>query len=162
MADDKSKNLRPGNQDHEKKHKHEKAEGRDKSKIISMSLNKPLLDKIDALQKERGFSSRSEAIRHCLLAYTKDIEKPPPEDAHGLFLISISYYTSVQRLLDLQNITKDFSSDILLNSRVRASETVTVTIFVLKTSYKFAKMLFEKLSGVKGLIDKIIFSLNIE
>lgn len=42
------------------------------SEIISMSLDEPTLKELDNLQKELGFSGRSETIRQCVRLFSND------------------------------------------------------------------------------------------
>ncbi|MFQ6011242.1 MAG: nickel-responsive transcriptional regulator NikR [Nitrososphaerales archaeon] len=42
--------------------------------IVSMSLTDPLLEKVDLLVKDKGFSSRSEAIRDALRNYLSEYD----------------------------------------------------------------------------------------
>ena len=132
-----------------------------KSEIISISLSKTLLETLDSIQDDRNFQSRSEVIRHCLQAYSKDLETVQEQDTTvGTYMIGISYYTAKTKPADLQDIIKDFSSDVIHTNRIMASSSVTMLLFILKTSINLARIFFEKLSSVRGLLDKKFFSLR--
>lgn len=138
----------------------EDSESKMKSEIISMSLSKSLLEKVDQLQVEREFSSRSEVIRHCLLQYTQDVDKKLSDDTSGTFIVGISYYSKKSKPADILGVIKDFSNDIILTSRYNASSEVTVIIYLLNTKLALVKMFFEKLSAIKGLMDKKLFTIR--
>lgn len=132
-----------------------------KSEIISISLSKALLDKLDGIQNDRNFQSRSEVVRHCLQTYSKDLETVHEHDSVvNTYIIGISYYTAKTRPSDVQDIIKDFSADVVHTNRFAVSQAVTMVLFVLKTSMSLARVFFEKLSSIKGLIDKKFFSLK--
>ncbi|MEX2682154.1 MAG: CopG family ribbon-helix-helix protein [Candidatus Sigynarchaeota archaeon] len=133
-----------------------------KSEIISISLSKALLDKVDGIQKERNFASRSEVIRHCLQTYSKDLEQSARVDETiGVYIIGISYYTAKTKPGDIQDIIKDFSNDIMTTNRIKVSQSVTMLLYIMKTNINMASIFFEKLSAIKGLVDKKLFSLKI-
>ncbi|MHA1792717.1 MAG: CopG family ribbon-helix-helix protein [Promethearchaeota archaeon] len=137
-----------------------KEEGLMKSEIISISLSKLLLDKIDSLQEQRNFSSRSEVIRHALQSYIVELERTTPDNSVGVYIASVSYYNLKTKPIDLQEIIKDFNNQIAMTSRINVSNTVTVVIYLLKTNINLARVFFEKLSMIRGLIDKKLFSIK--
>lgn len=132
-----------------------------KSEIISISLSKALLDKVDAIQQDRNFASRSEVIRHCLQTYSKDLEQSAhADDAVGVYIVGISYYSAKTKPTDIQDIIKDFSGEVISQNRFKISQSVSMLVYIMKTSINLASIFFEKLSAVKGLIDKKLFSLK--
>jgi metal-responsive CopG/Arc/MetJ family transcriptional regulator len=131
-----------------------------KSEIISISLSKALLDKVDTIQTERNFGSRSEVIRHCLQTYSKDLEQATDDTTTGMYIIGLSYYSTKTKPIDLQEIIKDFASDVVNTSRIAVPPSMTMQVFILRTNINHARIFFEKLSGVKGLVDKKLFSLK--
>ncbi len=133
-----------------------------KSEIISISLSKALLDKVDGIQQERNFASRSEVIRHCLQTYSKDLEQSTRADETvGVYIIGISYYSAKTKPGDIQDIIKDFSNDIVSTNRIKVSQSVSMLLYIMKTNISLASIFFEKLSAIKGLIDKKLFSLKV-
>nr|MDO8085616.1 hypothetical protein [Candidatus Sigynarchaeum springense]MDO8116318.1 hypothetical protein [Candidatus Sigynarchaeota archaeon] len=133
-----------------------------KSEIISISLSKALLDKVDGIQQERNFASRSEVIRHCLQTYSKDLEQTMRADETvGVYIIGISYYSVKTKPGDIQDIIKDFSNDIMTTNRIKISQSVTMLLYIMKTNINIASIFFEKLSAIKGLMDKKLFSLRV-
>ncbi|MHA1682611.1 MAG: CopG family ribbon-helix-helix protein [Promethearchaeota archaeon] len=138
----------------------ESIEKKMKSEIISISLSKALLDKIDALQEERDFSSRSEVIRHALQTYSGDLEKTFSDDSVGVFIVGISYYSVKTKPVDIQEIVKDFMTSISMTSRMKISESISILVYILKANINIARIFFEKLSSIKGLIDKKLYSLR--
>jgi len=131
-----------------------------KSEIISISLSKALLDKVDAIQQDRNFGSRSEVIRHCLQTYSKDLEQAVEDTTTGMYIVGISYYSAKTKPIDLQEIIKDFASDVVNTSRLAVSPSISMQVFILRTNINHARILFEKLSSIKGLLDKKLFSLK--
>ncbi|NMC07999.1 MAG: ribbon-helix-helix protein, CopG family [Candidatus Lokiarchaeota archaeon] len=133
-----------------------------KSEIISISLSKALLDKVDSIQQDRNFASRSEVIRHCLQTYSKDLEQSARADESvGVYIIAISYYSAKTKPGDIQDIIKDFSNDIISTNRIKVSQSVIMLTYVMKTNINIASIFFEKLSAIKGLLDKKLFSLKV-
>jgi metal-responsive CopG/Arc/MetJ family transcriptional regulator len=132
-----------------------------KSEIISISLSKGLLDKVDGIQQERNFASRSEVIRHCLQTYSKDLESANADESVGVFIIGISYYSAKTKPADIQEIIKDFSGDIVTTNRIKVSQSINMLMYIMKTNISLASIFFEKLSSIKGLIDKKLFSLKV-
>ncbi|HME56397.1 MAG TPA: ribbon-helix-helix protein, CopG family [Candidatus Lokiarchaeia archaeon] len=133
-----------------------------KSEIISISLSKALLDKIDTIQEDRKFASRSEVIRHCLQTYSKDLEETSRVDESvGIYIIGISYYSAKTKPGDIQDIIKDFTHDILSSNRIKISQSINILLYIMKTNINMASIFFEKLSAIKGLIDKKLFSLKV-
>jgi metal-responsive CopG/Arc/MetJ family transcriptional regulator len=133
-----------------------------KSEIISISLSKGLLDKVDGIQQERNFASRSEVIRHCLQTYSKDLEQSAHADETvGVYIIGISYYSAKTKPGDIQDIIKDFSNDIISTNRIKVSQSVMMLTYIMKTNINIASIFFEKLSSIKGLVDKKLFSLKV-
>ena len=141
--------------------KSESDERKLKSEIISISLSRILLDKVDTIQETRDFSSRSEVIRHCLQTYTKDLEQKHDDATSGIFIVGVSYYSSKTKPTDIQDVIKDFTGNILSMSRVKESDSINLLIYILRTNMSLAGVFFEKLSGIKGLVDKKIFSLRV-
>ncbi|MFX0101368.1 MAG: CopG family ribbon-helix-helix protein [Candidatus Hodarchaeota archaeon] len=131
-----------------------------KSEIISMSLSKALLEKVDALQEKRNYSSRSEVIRHCLQSYITEVEQTFPDDNVSIFVVGLSYYSAKTKPVDIQELIKDFKPNISLVSRMAVSESISMIVYVLKTNLNLANIFYEKLSAIKGLIAKNIFSLR--
>ncbi len=133
-----------------------------KSEIISISLSKALLDKVDGIQQERNFASRSEVIRHCLQTYSKDLEQSTRADETvGVYIIGISYYSAKTKPGDIQDIIKDFSNEIVSTNRIKVSQSVMMLLYIMKTNVQLASVFFEKLSSIKGLVDKKLFSLRV-
>jgi metal-responsive CopG/Arc/MetJ family transcriptional regulator len=132
-----------------------------KSEIISMSLSKALLEKVDDLQEKRNYSSRSEVIRHCLQSYINDLDQTFPDDSVSIFIVGLSYYSAKAKPSDIQELIKDFKPSISLTSRIAVSESISMIVYVLKTNLNLANIFYEKLSAIKGLIDKKLFSLKI-
>lgn len=140
----------------------EEEEKKMKSEIISISLSKALLDKVDGIQQDRNFASRSEVIRHCLQTYSKDLEQSAHADESvGIFIIGISYYSAKTKPGDIQDIIKDFSNDIVSTNRTKVSQSVNMLMYIMKTNVNIASIFFEKLSSIKGLVDKKLFSLKV-
>ena len=141
----------------------ENEEKKMKSEIISISLSKALLDKIDTIQEDRKFASRSEVIRHCLQTYSKDLEETSSrvDESVGIYIIGISYYSAKTKPGDIQDIIKDFTHDIISSNRLKVSQSINILMYIMKTNINMASIFFEKLSSIKGLIDKKLFSLKV-
>ncbi len=132
-----------------------------KSEIISISLAKSLLDKVDSVQVEREFASRSEVIRHALLTYFKDLDSIKEDDTVGIYIVGVSYFSAKMKPAEIQEIIKDFSNDIINSTRIKISQSINVILYVLKTNINIVRIFHEKLSGIKGLIDKKLFTLKV-
>ena len=121
--------------------------------IVSISLTSELLRKLDLFIREKGYSSRSEAIRD-LIREKLVVEREwtnPEEEVIGVLVI---VYDSTKRELShkLTNQQHSHYREIISTLHIHMDAIHCLEIIVIKGKVKDVKQISAKLSAMKGVI----------
>jgi CopG family nickel-responsive transcriptional regulator len=97
--------------------------------IISLSIPKNLLDKIDQYAKQQGFTNRSEMVRQALRSYLSESKRLSELQGRIIATITLIYQREARRgqIMDLQH---NYSAAILtfLHSHVEAGSCIEIIV----------------------------------
>lgn len=119
---------------------------------IGISLSTILLEKFDKIIAERGYSSRSEAVRDAVRAYITNYTwmSEVKGERHGI--ISMVYNHNNHGLLKIINdIQHDFRSTIQTSLHAHVSPERCLDILVVHDEGEQIKVLTERFMAVKGI-----------
>ncbi|MCX8172314.1 MAG: nickel-responsive transcriptional regulator NikR [Archaeoglobaceae archaeon] len=125
---------------------------------IGVSLPKNLLDEFDKIIKNRGYSSRSEAIRDAIRGYIADYKWLESEKGDVIGVIVVVYDHSVKGVSDaIISLQHQFAGIISSNMHIHLSEEQCLEIIVVKGNMDEIKKLVDKISATRGVLNhKII------
>lgn len=99
--------------------------------IISLSIPKPLLEKVDRYTKEQGYANRSEVVRQALRAYMSEAKHL--EEIKGDITATISViYQKGARIGQINEIQHNFSKIVLTFLHTHIEESHCIEIIVAK------------------------------
>ncbi len=99
--------------------------------IVSISLTDPLLERIDSLVSDKGFSSRSEAVRDALRNYLSEYELNRFEEGWITATITaISEHESHEVDEKLTRIRHQHSKVVFSNMHLHLSDNYCLEIFI--------------------------------
>lgn len=97
--------------------------------IISLSLPKTLLDKVDEYIKQQGFANRSEVVRQALRAYISESRSLDELQGRATAVITLIYKREAKRnqITDLQH---NYSNTVLtfLHTHVEADSCIEIIV----------------------------------
>ena len=120
--------------------------------IISMSMNHDLLQKIDAIVRERSYSSRSEAIRDAIRSYLSDHEL---NELHsGNVTATITAISGQKNHIVDERLTRlrhDFDEIVTGNFHIHLAEPFCVEIFITEGPTHEVLSFVAKIKAMRGI-----------
>jgi CopG family nickel-responsive transcriptional regulator len=112
--------------------------------IISLSIPKNLLDKVDRYIKEQGFANRSEIIRQALRAYMSESRKLGEFQGRITAIITIAYRREAKRN-QITDVQHDFGPAVLTFLHTHIQEGYCVEIIVARGEAQVIEALVQAL-----------------
>jgi len=112
--------------------------------IVSLSIPKNLLEKVDYYIKEQGFANRSEIIRQALRAYMSESRKLGELQGRITAIITIVYLREAKRS-QITDVQHDFGPAVLTFLHTHIQEGYCVEIIVAKGDAQVIKALVQAL-----------------
>jgi len=112
--------------------------------IVSLSIPKNLLEKVDHYIKEQGFANRSEIIRQALRAYMSESRKLGELQGRITAIITIVYLREAKRS-QITDVQHDFGPAVLTFLHTHIQEGYCVEIIVAKGDAQVIKALVQAL-----------------
>jgi CopG family nickel-responsive transcriptional regulator len=117
---------------------------------FGVSLEKKLLESLDAFSKKNGFPNRSQAIRYLINEYI--VNEKWDENAEVAGSISIVYDHHKRNLLNkLNEVQHDYHEIILSNLHFHIDHHNCMEIIAIKGKAKKLRELAEKIITIKGV-----------
>ncbi|MCQ4153288.1 MAG: nickel-responsive transcriptional regulator NikR [Archaeoglobi archaeon] len=121
---------------------------------IGVSLPKNLLDEFDRIIKNRGYSSRSEAIRDAIRGYIADYKWLESEKGDVIGVLVVVYDHHVRGVSDaIISLQHQFANIITSNMHVHLSEEQCLEIIVVKGNMEDIKKLVDRISATRGVLN---------
>ncbi len=121
---------------------------------IGVSLPKNLLDDFDRIIKNRGYSSRSEAIRDAIRGYIADYKWLESEKGDVIGVLVVVYDHHVKGVSDaIISLQHQFSNIISSNMHIHISEDQCLEIIVVKGNMEEIKKLVDRISATRGVLN---------
>ncbi|MGB9914219.1 MAG: CopG family ribbon-helix-helix protein [Candidatus Bathyarchaeales archaeon] len=118
--------------------------------IISLSLPKTLLDKVDEYIRQQGFANRSEVIRQALRAYMSESKSLNELQGRVTAVITLIYKREAKRnqITDLQH---NYSSTVLTFLHTHVEADSCIEIIVARGDAHVLKSLIQALKANKQI-----------
>jgi CopG family nickel-responsive transcriptional regulator len=117
---------------------------------VSLSLEKPLLDKLDKLAKYNGYTNRSEFVRD--MVRDRLVQREWEKDREVLGTITLLYDHHVRRLSEkLTDLQHDHHREILVTTHVHLSHDLCAEVILVKAKASHVEELANQLKGQKGV-----------
>lgn len=118
--------------------------------IISISIPKSMLEKIDEYIRQQGFANRSEIVRQALRAYLSEGKKL--EDLTGRIAVTITLiYQRDARRGQITDLQHNYSSTVLTFLHMHVDADSCVEIIVAKGEAQTIKSLIQALKANKQI-----------
>jgi CopG family nickel-responsive transcriptional regulator len=114
--------------------------------IVSLSIPKSLLEKVDQYIKEQGFANRSEIIRQALRAYMSESRKLNELQGRTTAIITIVYRREAKRS-QITDVQHDFGPAVLTFLHTHIQEGYCVEIIVARGDVNVIKSLVQALKA---------------
>lgn len=120
--------------------------------IISLSLPKTLLDKVDEYIQQQGFANRSEVIRQALRAYMSESRKLDELQGKITVVITIIYRREAKRsqITDLQH---NYSNAVLTFLHTHVEADYCIEILVARENAQTLQSLIQALKANKQILE---------
>ena len=115
-------------------------------RIVSLSIPKSLLEKIDQYVKEQGFANRSEIIRQALRAYMSESRRVGELQGRITAIITIVYLREAQRK-QITDVQHNFGPVVLTFLHTHIQEGYCVEIIVAKGDAQVISALVQALKA---------------
>jgi len=126
---------------------------------IGVSLPKNLLDEFDRIISTRGYSSRSEAIRDAIRTYIAEYRWLESEKGEVVGVLVVLYDHNVKGVSDLLiNVQHDFHEIITSSTHIHLNEDQCLEIILVKGKMERIKLLVDKISATKGVLNVKLIS----
>ncbi|MCX8154158.1 MAG: ribbon-helix-helix protein, CopG family [Candidatus Bathyarchaeota archaeon] len=118
--------------------------------IISLSLPKTLLDKVDAYIQQQGFANRSEVVRQALRAYMSESKRLDELQGRITVVITLIYKREAKRnqISDLQH---NYSNAVLTFLHTHVDADSCIEIIVARENTEVLKSLIQALKANKQI-----------
>ncbi|MEM2081444.1 MAG: ribbon-helix-helix protein, CopG family [Candidatus Bathyarchaeia archaeon] len=118
--------------------------------IISLSLPKTLLDKVDEYIKQQGFANRSEVVRQALRAYMSESRSLDELQGRVTAVITLIYKREAKRnqITDLQH---NYSNTVLTFLHTHVEADSCIEIIVARGDAQVLKALIQALKANKQI-----------
>lgn len=121
---------------------------------IGVSLPKNLLDDFDKVISERGYSSRSEAIRDAIRSYLAEYRWLEMEKGEIVGAISVIYDHSVRGVTDaITDFQHEFGSLITASVHLHLDENQCLELVLVRGDMSNIKKLLDKLTALRGVLN---------
>lgn len=121
--------------------------------IISISIPDTLLEKLDTIINERGYSSRSEAIRDSIRGYISDYNWESTltgeMDVVIVFTYDKSSKTAIHKIYEI--LHQDKYDDMIISNLHLHIESTCIEVLVVKGGAKVIRSLHGSLSALKEI-----------
>lgn len=114
--------------------------------IVSLSIPKNLLEKVDSYLKEQGFANRSELIRQALRAYLSESKRLSEFQGRITAIITIVYRRHARRD-QIMNVQHKFGPVVLTFLHTHIEEGNCIEIIVTRGEAQAIKSLIEALKN---------------
>ncbi len=121
---------------------------------IGVSLPKNLLEEFDKVIKERGYSSRSEAIRDAIRSYLAEYRWLERERGEIIGAVSVIYDHSIRGITDaITDLQHDFGDLISASVHLHLNENQCLELILVKGEMGEVKKLVDKISSLRGVLN---------
>lgn len=129
---------------------------------IGVSLPKNLLEEFDSIITNRGYSSRSEAIRDAIRNYILEYKWMEKEKGEVVGVVNILYNHSVKGINDaIISLQHDFHEVITSSIHIHLSDDMCLEMVMVKGDMSEIRKLVDRVSATKGVINvKLITALK--
>jgi CopG family nickel-responsive transcriptional regulator len=114
--------------------------------IVSLSIPKNLLEKVDQYAKEKGFANRSEIIRQALRAYMSESRRLDELQGRVTAIITIVYRREAQRS-QITDVQHRFGPAVLTFLHTHIQEGYCVEIIVARADAQVIRALVQALKA---------------
>jgi len=126
---------------------------------IGVSLPKNLLEEFDSIIKNRGYSSRSEAIRDAIRNYITEYKWLEREEGEIVGVIIVLYDHTYKGASDsIISLQHDYSNEIISTLHMHLSKENCLEMILVRGEMKRIKDLIDKLSVIKGVSTVRLFT----
>ena len=117
---------------------------------FGVSLEKPLLERLDQFGKQRGFPNRSQALRALLREYMVEQERLGEGDIAGTVTIVYDHHqkTVVRKLVATQH---DFHDIIIASQHIHIDHDNCLEVVIIKGPSTKARELCDRLRAIKSV-----------
>ncbi len=121
---------------------------------IGVSLPKNLLEEFDAVILNRGYSSRSEAIRDAIRNYILEYKWMEREEGEVVGVVNVIYNHSIKGINDsIINLQHDFHDIITTTLHIHLNSEMCLEMILVRGDMKEIKRLVDRISSTKGVIN---------
>jgi len=120
---------------------------------IGVSLPKNLLEEFDSIIKNRGYSSRSEAIRDAIRSYIAEYKWLEREKGEIIGVINVMYDHHFKGISDsLISLQHKFHDIITTTLHIHLNEDTCLEMILVKGDMDEIKQLVDRVSAIRGVI----------
>ncbi len=121
---------------------------------IGVSLPKNLLEEFDAVILNRGYSSRSEAIRDAIRNYILEYKWMEREEGEVVGVVNVIYNHNVKGVNDsIINLQHEFHDIITTTLHIHLNSEMCLEMILVRGDMKEIKRLVDRISSTKGVIN---------
>lgn len=121
---------------------------------IGVSLPKNLLEEFDSIILNRGYSSRSEAIRDAIRNYILEYKWMEKEEGEVVGVVNVLYNHSVKGINDaIISLQHDFHDVITTTLHIHLNEEMCLEMILVRGDMGVIKKLVDRISSTKGVIN---------
>lgn len=132
-------------------HSHHHSNTSDYVTRIGVSLPDNLLKNFDSIIEEKGYTTRSEAIRDAIRDYIEHHSLTTASKKEGISIISYQYDHSVRRITDeLIHIQHHFYDQIITSQHIHMSHENCLEIVIFKGKFTDAHKLADQILALRG------------
>ena len=119
---------------------------------IGVSLPKNLLDEFDSIIKNRGYSSRSEAIRDAIRSYIAEYKWLEREKGEIIGVVNVMYDHHFKGISDsLTSLQHDFYDIITTTLHIHLNKDTCLEMVLVKGDMDKIKRLVDRVSAIRGV-----------
>ncbi len=123
----------------------------EKTTRFGVSIPNRLLSRFDAILEEKGYGSRSEALRDLIRDYLVEVEWESDEETIGT--VTLVYDHHVRELSDeLNHIQHEMGSSIISSLHIHLDHHLCLEVIVVRGMSADIKKMADKLIGTKGVV----------
>lgn len=121
---------------------------------IGVSLPKNLLEEFDSVILNRGYSSRSEAIRDAIRNYILEYKWMEREEGEVVGVVNVIYNHNVKGVNDsIINLQHDFHEIITTTLHIHLNSEMCLEMILVRGDMKDIKGLVDRISSTRGVIN---------
>ncbi len=121
---------------------------------IGVSLPKNLLEEFDSVILNRGYSSRSEAIRDAIRNYILEYKWMEREEGEVVGVVNVIYNHNVKGVNDsIINLQHDFHEIITTTLHIHLNSEMCLEMILVRGDMRDIKGLVDRISSTKGVIN---------